>query len=164
MLLCSCQSSYDFCCWLPLLLKLLSNTVENHTLTCKAATTNVWFPALMGSSGLLGAACISLVNSLSIPTEAISDVCSSGVSLTHPSHSSSLEELTCYNAVESCVLSMNDLNVLLCSVSESSERSWLAHIKRLLRADKKASRHSYFVFRTHPEQLCPFSLLTFLAP
>ena len=51
MLLCSCQRSYDFCCWLLLLLKLLSNTVENHTLKCKTATTNMWFPALMGSSG-----------------------------------------------------------------------------------------------------------------
>ena len=161
MLLCSCQRSYDFCCWLLLLLKLLSNTVENHTLKCKTATTNV-VSSFNGVLWLLGAACMSLVNTLSIPIEVISDVCSSGGSLTHPSLSSSLEELTCYNAVESCVLSMNHLNLLLCS--ESFEQSWLSHIKRLLRADKKPSRHSHFAFRIHPEQLCLFSLLILLAP
>ena len=52
MLLCSCQSSYDFCCWLPLLLKLLCNTVENHTLECKTATTD---NVVSSFNGVLGA-------------------------------------------------------------------------------------------------------------
>lgn len=74
---------YDLYSWFPLLLKLLSPTVEDHKLKCKGATS-LWFPAPVGVLGLL-IALVSLVNSVCTPTEATSDTYSAGVSLTCPS-------------------------------------------------------------------------------